>query len=194
MLGRRKKLKFWLAFSSFLWPKLGWRRLSIYWSVRLLRLGENRSQIARGFAFGAALSFTPLIGLHILFAAAMAWLTGANVPAAAIGTLVGNPWTFPFIWWWIYWLGSRVLGSSFDASQQIAATGEIPDLLDMAKLALEHIEHLIAPMMIGGLLTAPFVWILCFYLCRTVLQITTNRFQSMRDKRNATAKKQSLVP
>ncbi|MEM6987554.1 MAG: hypothetical protein AAF499_13565 [Pseudomonadota bacterium] len=25
----------------------------------------------------------------------MAWLTGANVPAAAIGTLVGNPWTFP---------------------------------------------------------------------------------------------------
>ena len=33
-----------------------------------------------------------------------------NLIASALGTAVGNPWTFPFIWAWIYTVGYWILG------------------------------------------------------------------------------------
>ena len=40
----------------------------------------------------------------------IAYIVRANIVAAAIGTVAGNPWTFPFIWLWTYWLGRKILG------------------------------------------------------------------------------------
>jgi uncharacterized protein (DUF2062 family) len=39
----------------------------------------------------------------------MAFLLRANVVASAIGTLIGNPLTFPFIWLSSYKLGTALL-------------------------------------------------------------------------------------
>ena len=43
------------------------------------------------------MSFTPLFGLHFVFAAALAWVMGGNMVAALLATFVGNPVTFPLI-------------------------------------------------------------------------------------------------
>lgn len=91
---------------GFVWPSIGWRRATAYTMHRLARMPGSAYSIAAGFAFGAAVSFTPFVGLHFIMAATLAWLFRANVLASAIGTAVGNPWTFPFIWTWLYQSGA----------------------------------------------------------------------------------------
>lgn len=62
---------------------------------RLRRLRATPHAVASGFAAGAAASCTPLFGLHFLLSFAIAWVMRGNMVAAAIGTAVGNPITFP---------------------------------------------------------------------------------------------------
>ena len=51
-------------------------------------------------------SFSPFIGFHFLLAILFAYLLRGNLIAALIGTFVGNPFTFPFIWIFIYKVGN----------------------------------------------------------------------------------------
>lgn len=78
---------------------------------RLHRLRADPHAIAAGFASGAALSCTPLFGLHILLALGLAWLVRGHLVAAAIGTAVGNPLTFPLIVSGAYGVGAAMLGA-----------------------------------------------------------------------------------
>src|SRR3546814_13256871 len=97
--------------SGFLWPRGGWRRSGIYVSHRLRRLPGTPYRIAAGFACGAAISFPPFIGLHFVLSAALALIVRGKIIPSAIGTDVGNPWTFPFIWLWTFSLGHWMLRS-----------------------------------------------------------------------------------
>ncbi len=54
--------------------------------------------VSAGFACGAAISLTPFVGFHLILAALTALILRASVVASALGTVVGNPWTFAFIW------------------------------------------------------------------------------------------------
>lgn len=78
--------------------------------VQLKRLHGSPYSIAAGFACGVAVSFTPFIGLHLIIAAITAWIIRGNVLSSAIGTLIGNPWTFPFIWIAVLSTGHFFLG------------------------------------------------------------------------------------
>ena len=78
---------------------------------RLNRIRADPHAVAAGFASGVALSFTPLFGLHILLAIGMAWLLRGHLVAAAIGTAVGNPLTFPVIVSGAYGVGSAMIGA-----------------------------------------------------------------------------------
>lgn len=93
-----------------MWPRTGWRRAFIYYLKRLTRLSGTPHAIAAGFACGVMISFTPFVGLHILLGCLLALIVRGNFLAVAVGTLVGNPWTFPFIWLASYELGKLVLG------------------------------------------------------------------------------------
>lgn len=77
---------------------------------RLFLLKGSRESIAKGVATGAAVSFTPFVGLHILLALIIAKITKQNRIAAVLGTLLGNPWTFPFIWYLTLHTGHFMLG------------------------------------------------------------------------------------
>jgi uncharacterized protein (DUF2062 family) len=90
---------------------MGWRRAFAYHGRRLIRLPGTAHSIAAGFACGVMISFTPLVGLHIALACLLALIVRGNVLAAAVGTLVGNPWTFPFMWLGSYELGKLLLGA-----------------------------------------------------------------------------------
>jgi uncharacterized protein (DUF2062 family) len=90
---------------------MGWRRLGVYVLMRLTRLSGTAHTIAVGFACGAAISFTPFVGLHIGLSILLAFLFRGHVIAAVAGTVVGNPWTFPFIWLATYTVGQFMLGS-----------------------------------------------------------------------------------
>ena len=97
-------------FSDIFWPAMGWRRLGRYLWHRLTRLKATPHAIALGVSFGIFASFTPLMGLHIALASFLAYFFGGNLIAAGLGTLVGNPLTFPFIWLMTYNIGAWFLG------------------------------------------------------------------------------------
>lgn len=78
---------------------------------RLHRIRADPHAIAAGFASGAALSCTPLFGLHILLALALAWLIRGHLVAAAIGTAIGNPVTFPLLVSSAYGVGAFLVGA-----------------------------------------------------------------------------------
>jgi hypothetical protein len=156
--------------ANWIWPQMGLRRSGKYVMYRVARLRGSPYSIAAGFATGAAVSLTPLIGLHFLLGALVAWIIRANVVAALIGTVIGNPWTFPAIWLWIYNVG-RWIESFGSASIQTEANLQfwsvlgqlVPALvaMDVQFLAGEAWE-LLRPMCIGALPSAIIVWF-CFY-------------------------------
>lgn len=91
-------------------PRRGWRRGLEYLGHRVRRLPDTPHRVAFGFAVGVWASFTPFFGAHLLLAAAVARLLRGNVVASLIGTLVGNPLTFPLIAAMSLALGRRILG------------------------------------------------------------------------------------
>lgn len=84
---------------------MGLRRTTRYWRHRLVRLKDSNYSVAAGLAFGAAISFTPLPGAHIIGALALCFIFRANLIAGVLGTLVGNPWTLMPMWWFSYLVG-----------------------------------------------------------------------------------------
>ncbi|MEQ9042641.1 MAG: DUF2062 domain-containing protein [Alphaproteobacteria bacterium] len=149
----RKKPHPVLFLRNLFWPKSGWKRASRYIFHRVGRLPATPYSIAAGFACGAAISFTPFIGFHFASAALISWLIGGNLLASAIGTVVGNPWTFPFIWFWTYEFGSWILQHNPEQGA--------PEKLSL-ELIFDHPDWLLWPMTVGGIPTAIIVW-LAFY-------------------------------
>ena len=76
---------------------------------RVLRMPGSPYSLAAGFACGVAVSFTPLIGFHLVLAAVLAYLIRANVIASWAGTIFGNPWTFPFIFILLHKVGNYII-------------------------------------------------------------------------------------
>jgi uncharacterized protein (DUF2062 family) len=170
MFGRRNPLPALHRVRSFVWPKAGWRRASRYMAHRVRRLPGTPYRIAAGVASGAAVSFTPFIGLHFVVAAMLALLLRGNVVASAIGTAVGNPWTFPFIWTWIYTLGQWLMGAD--------AASDFPATLDLDYI-FERPLDVLWPMTLGALPTAVVVWIAIFWPVRGAVA----EYQHVRHRR-----------
>ena len=97
MFRRRVPLSWRARLREIILPRKGFSRLYSYMAQRVLRMPGTPYSLAAGFACGVAVSFTPLIGFHLVLAAVLAYLMRGNVIASWAGTIVGNPWTFPFI-------------------------------------------------------------------------------------------------
>lgn len=167
MFDRRRKRRMHEHVGEIVWPTIGWRRAVSYMRHRVGRLPGSPYSIASGFAFGAAVSFTPFMGFHILTAGILSWICRGNVIAAAIGTAVGNPWTFPLIWTWIYMLGAAILGAEpLDLEFETLAFAVVVD----------RFWELFVPMAVGGAPTAVLAWFVFFYPVRALVR----RYQAAR--------------
>ena len=171
---RRKKKGLTGAARELLWPRMGWRRVGRYYAIRIKRLPGTPYSIAAGFACGAAVSFTPFLGFHFIFGALLAWGIRGNIIASAIGTAIGNPWTFPFIWTGVYWLGSKILG--YERGQELPAELTI-------KIIFEEPTTILIPMLVGGLPAALVVWIIFFIPIRRLISNYQHHRRTARLKR-----------
>ncbi|WP_421852260.1 DUF2062 domain-containing protein [Oricola sp.] len=131
----------------WLLPRRNYARSFRYYWKRMLRIKATPHAIAAGVAAGAFASFTPFMGLHFLLAFAIAWLLAGNMIAAALGTAVGNPLTFPAIWAATHGTGRAILGNSTAGTDgppvrlgKIWETGELTALWD----------PIFKPMIVGG--------------------------------------------
>jgi len=111
---RRKQLSWVRQAREAVYPTSGWRRAVNYIGHRLKRLPDTPHRIALGIACGVFVSFSPVFGLHFLYAALLAMMLRANILAALLGTFLGNPLTFPFMAAVSYRLGRQLLGMPSD--------------------------------------------------------------------------------
>ncbi|MDE0390464.1 MAG: DUF2062 domain-containing protein [Rhodospirillales bacterium] len=153
---------------------MSWGRIFRYWTFKLKRLQGSPYAIACGFACGAAVSFTPFIGFHFILAAVLAWAMRGNIIASAIGTAVGNPWTFPFIWAGIMWIGTWILG--YERGQ------ELPAELTFGAI-FEQPGTVLLPMLVGSLPTGVIVWLLIYFPVRRVVGNYQHHRQARRLRR-----------
>jgi uncharacterized protein len=93
-----------------LWPRRSWSRSSRYVVYRLRRLSDSPHAVALGFAVGAFSAATPFLGTHMMMAALIAWLIGGSIVSAVLGTFLGNPLTYPLLWYLTYEAGNLMLG------------------------------------------------------------------------------------
>jgi uncharacterized protein len=159
---------------DLVWPRSGWRRSSTYVAHRIGRLPGTSYSIVAGFACGAAVSFTPLIGFHFVLAALLALIVRGNLLASALGTAVGNPWTFPAIWLAAYRLGSMVLGQP--------EAGLAPERLTLM-LIVEQPGQVFLPMMVGGTLLGIVAWFVFFFPVRAAVSAYRARRLMRRTKK-----------
>ena len=169
MFKRRKKITLGDKILGFIWPTIGWRRSITYTMHRLSRMPDTTYAIAGGFACGAAMSFTPFVGLHFVLSAILAWIIRANIIASVIGTAIGNPWTFPFIWTWLYKTGLWMTSGGQLESVQPPEFGKffghiLESLLSLdVRYLMDTAEPVFWPMFVSGVPTAFVIWWV-FYL------------------------------
>ena len=106
--GRKKKKKLIISIYNFIKIFFAFSRTKKYISLSIKRIKGTPQALSLGLATGVAISFTPFIGLHALLAIFISWVIGGSMAAALIGTLFGNPWTFPFIWYFTFEIGQFI--------------------------------------------------------------------------------------
>ncbi len=161
-----------------------WKRYSKKILVRLKQLKGTPYSIAAGFACGVAISFTPFIGFHLILAAITAWLIRGNIVSSALGTLIGNPWTFPFIWVAVLSTGNYVLGNgSIDNVNFLKIFEKAGEAVMTFKF--KNFGHdawpIIYPMMIGCIPYYIISWFVSYKLVKSAM----NRLEQRRLKKQA---------
>ena len=192
MFDRRDKLNGGQRVLSFFWPTMGWRRMGHYLKHRIGRIPGSPYEIAAGFACGAAISFSPFVGLHFIMGGVWAWLIRANIISSAIGTAVGNPWTFPFIWVWIYqcglWLGIADGNAPADVRQldfellfgnmmEAIFSGDLDFLIETTGLVFW-------PMLVGSVPSIVVIWVAVYFPLKAMVE----SYQNARVQRRASSK------
>lgn len=164
-----------------MWPKRGWGRAFRYYSKRVLRMTGTPHNIAIGFASGVALSMTPFIGFHYILSIVTAFLARGNILAAMLATAVGNPLTFPFIWFATFETGNLILG-------WFGSAREAPNFDKLAHHLLtqsfRHLWPIIEPMLIGsipiGLALGAISYVLVYLAARSFQHARRERFAVRR--------------
>ena len=171
---RREKPELRERAQAWLWPRRGWKRAMDYVRHRVIRLSGSPHVIALGFGAGAFASFTPFMGFHFIVAAVLALVIGGNVIASALGTFVGNPLTFPFIWLSTYSFGNFLLGIETQGAENL----DMPkvsiwaSLADPASLFSEFwtkLWPLLKPMTIGGIPLGILVGSVSYFLVKMIV-------------------------
>ena len=166
---------------------MGAKRAWIYIMYRIARIRVTPHRLAMGFAAGVFVSFTPFIGLHFILAALTAVLVRGNLIASAIGTAVGNPITFPFIWIASYNIGAQLLGLAAKDKLEIQITDESVGIWNDGPIAFlqvlwNSIEPVIMPMLLGGIPLG----VLCATISYFFVRSTVQQFKSRRTLRRTT--------
>lgn len=155
--------------------------LNYHWR-RLLRVRATPHEVALGCAAGVFAACTPFLGFQMALAGALAVLLRVSVPAALVGTFVGNPLSWPAIWSASYIAGAWMLGLDAasaagritDSASQLSATltgpGEVT--IDAAMLNLSPIWQ---PMLLGGLLIGLLAAAVSYYPTRRAVRVFQKR-------------------
>lgn len=194
MLFKRRDTPSWFEKTRvLLWPRRSFARSTQYFFKRVLRVNATPYAIAIGVACGAFASFTPLLGMHIFLAFALACILRGNLIAAAIGTGVGNPLTFPFIWAFTFRVGRVILGEPVHHEAEPRLDGPSDYTVEAISGFVEQTWPVVKPMLVGSVPLGLTAAVSCY----AVTYMTVLGYQSAREtkrlKREAQLAKDALA-
>ena len=135
--------------------------------LKIFRIRDFPEAVAVGLAWGAAVSFTPLLGLHIIICFLGTWLMRGNLIAATVGTIVGNPWTFPFFFYIDYKIGMLFFNETLESYEF------------KVNFLIENFQNLFIPTFVGSLPVAIIIWFITYYLSKNLL---SKRYNEKKNK------------
>ncbi len=180
------------------WPSQGWRRTLHYYRHRVFRTGDSTYKITAGLASGAAVSWSPFLGTHFAQALFLAWLVRGNLLAGFIGTVWGNPWTFPVMFWASYTLGVMIctpfgLGDFVALPTGMDFSHFLGEPWEFLQYLFAHPLKLLLPLSLGGYLCAlgfwPLAYAVLYYPVRSARK--AYRLQRLKRRRKRQAKNPS---
>ena len=123
----------------------------------ILGVGDSPERIARAFAIGIFIAFSPLLGLHVALAILLIGVFRLNKPAVLAGTFVNNPWTLVPILVTSTWIGEQVCCRASD----------LPDI-DWSSLTFStlHVQlrSYIWPFVLGSILLGLICAVLSYFI------------------------------
>ena len=134
------------------------KRASLFYFLKLVRVKDSQDKLAIGFACGSMVSFTPFIGFHFFLAIIFAYILRGNIVASLIGTFIGNPFTFPFIWIFLYKIGNMF----FKNDQNFSLELTFQNLFDQS-------YDIIIPMLVGSLIVSIPIWLISYYTVKFLI-------------------------
>ncbi|GAB5375227.1 MAG: DUF2062 domain-containing protein [Acuticoccus sp.] len=160
-----------------LWPRRSFRRSFAYYKHRVMRLEASPHAIAAGVAAGAFASCTPFVGFHFILSFVVAWAIGGSMIAAAFGTAIGNPLTFPLIWVSSFQLGELILGHNPDAPPP----HHFELSIDLITTSIATFWPTLKPMLLGGFVIGSVLGGTLYMLVRSAVIVS----QTLRAERLA---------
>lgn len=130
----------------------------------LLGSGDNPATIARGFAVGLFVAFSPLLGLHTFLAISLAFLVRGNRLASLLASWICNPLSMIPILYFDFKVGEILLSSSIPFPNDIHTLKDIIYAGSQVAWPLLVGGHLIG--LVLGLASFPIVDWLVAYLRR----------------------------
>ena len=124
----------------------------------LFRIKDFPESVAIGMAWGASVSVTPALGLHLIICYLGTWLMKGNLIAATVGTIIGNPWTFPFFFYLDYKIGVLFFFEEMENYE-----------LNL-KFLFENFEKLFLPTLFGSIPVAILTWLTTYYITKGILE------------------------
>ena len=135
--------------------------------LKLYRIRDFPEAVAIGLAWGASVSMTPMLGLHLITCYLGTWMMRGNMVAATVGTVVGNPWTFPFIFYLDYKVGTLFFFKPLDDfNLNIVFFGD-------------NFEKLFFPTLLGSIPIAIITWFITYIVSKKLLN---KRFYDKQNK------------
>ena len=148
---------------------------------RFIKIRGNPRDISLGLALGIMIGMSPLVGLQAVSAIFIAALLKWNKISAAIGSLITNPVTTPFIYAFNYYLGSKILG--IGNINPALAKKNLTAIVTMVEKAPEILFALV----IGGIITGLPLAVVGYYLSYSAVE----KYQ--RDLKEKLARRRELM-
>ena len=136
---------------------------------KLIKISDTPHSISLGFSIGVFASFTPLIGAHIILAILLSWILKANYFSSVLGTFIGTPLTYPFIWF-----SSLYVGNIFIPIEDFNLI-ELGNSSFYSLEILSNIKPLIPSFLIGGLLVGLISAFLSYFFVKKSIIFYRNK-------------------
>ena len=126
--------------------------------MKIYRIRDFPESVAIGLAWGTSISFTPLLGLHLIICYLGTLSMRGNLIAATVGSVIGNPWTFPFFFFLAYKLGLFFFFSPLEYYEF------------KISFLINNFNELFFPTLIGSLPIAITVWVITYKTSKFYLE------------------------